>query len=290
MTGAVERRFPVDAGVSLHARDHGVPAGDVGAPVLCVHGLASNCRMWDGVAARLLELGHPVVAVDLRGHGRSDKPEEGYDFPTMAADLLTVLDALVWQRAVVAGQSMGGNLGLELAALAPARVVGVAGVDGGVIDLQQRWPVWDDAAAALAPPRLEGTPRTGVADHLRRAHPDWPEEGYEAFLANFDTRPDGTVRPWLTFERHMRLLRAMWEQRPLLTLAKVGAPVLLVMADTGDDRVKTKREEVELARAVGANVAVNWLSPADHDVHVQRPREVAELLHERLGRPGSGSS
>ncbi len=279
-----ERRFTVDEGVTLRARDWGQPAKDEGPPFLLVHGLASNCRLWGGVAARLSELGHPVVAPDLRGHGRSDKPETGYDFATMAADLLAVLDALGWQRTVVAGQSMGGNLVLELAARAPARVVGVAGVDGGAIDLQQRWPVWEDAAAAMAPPRLEGTRRAKVEEELRRAHPDWPEEGIEAFLANFETRPDGTIRPWLTFERHMCLLHALWEQRPLVTLAKVAAPVLLVLAYTGDKSVGTKREEAERARAAGVNVAVEWFSPADHDVHVQRPRDVAELLDARLGR------
>ncbi len=280
----VERRLEVAEGVSLHAREHRAPGGDPAVPFLCVHGLASNCRMWDGVAARLVELAHPVVGVDLRGHGRSDKPGGGYDFTTMAADLLAVLDGLGWQRAVVAGQSMGGNLALELAALAPERVVGVAGVDGGAIDLRRRWPVWEDCAAAMAPPLLEGTPRPELAEAIRRAHPDWPEEGYEAYLANFETRPDGTIRPWLTFERHMCLLNALWEQRPLVTLAKVAAPVLLVLADTGDASVATKREEAERARAARANVAVEWFSPADHDVHVQRPCQVADLLDERLGR------
>ncbi|HEX2042741.1 MAG TPA: alpha/beta hydrolase [Acidimicrobiales bacterium] len=293
MTAITERRFDVAEDVSLYARDRRVPGGDVGVPplpFLLVHGLASNCRLWDGVAARLFELGHPVVAVDLRGHGRSDKPEAGYDFATLAADLVAVLDRLEWQRAVVAGQSMGGNLALELAAVAPARIVGVAGVDGGVVDLQRRWPVWEEAAAALAPPRLEGTPRGEVEAHLRRTHPDWSDEGIEAFLANFEALPDGTVRPWLTLERHMALVRSMWEHRPLATLARVAAPLLLVMADTGDEWAEANREEARLARAARPDVDVEWFSPADHDLHVQRPREVADLLHDRLGRVGATSS
>ena len=283
MTAPVERRVGVGGDVSLVARQWGVPpAEDAGLPFLCVHGLASNCRMWDGVASRLVELGHPVVAVDLRGHGRSDKPEAGYDFDTLTADLVGVLDDLGWQRALVAGQSMGGNLALELAARAPARVAGMAGVDGGAIDLQRRWPVWEDCAAALAPPRLEGTPRADIEARLRRAHADWTEEAREAFVANFETRPDGTVRPWLTFERHLQLLRAMWEQRPATLLARVTVPVVLVMADDDGERVETKREEVELARAALPNVAVRWFSPADHDVHVQHPVEVADVLHDHL--------
>jgi non-heme chloroperoxidase len=285
MTAApVERRLVVGGGVSLHARDWGVPDDDgLGLPFLCVHGLASNCRMWDGVASRLVDLGHPVVAVDLRGHGRSDKPADGYDFATLAADLVDVLDGLGWQRALVVGQSMAGNLVLELAVRAPARVAGVAGVDGGAIDLQRRWPAWDDCAAALAPPRLEGTPRADLEARLRRAHPDWSEEGRDAFLANFETLADGTIRPWLTFDRHLRLLRALWEQRPATLLVRLALPALLVVADDGGERVESKREEVELARAALPTLAVRWFSPADHDVHVQRPVEVADVLHEHLG-------
>lgn len=284
-----ERRLEVAEGVSLHAQDWGLPAEDAGLPFLLVHGLASNCRMWDGVAARLFELGHPVVAVDLRGHGQSGKPDTGYDFATLAADLLAVLDGLEWQRAVVAGQSMGGNVVLELAALAPARVVGVAGVDGGAIDLQRRWLAWEDCATALAPPKIEGTPRDRFEARLRQGHPDWPDEGIEGFLANFETRPDGTIRPLLTFERHMLLLRALWEHRPVVTLARVACPVLLVMADTGDAWAEANREVVELARAAAPDLQVEWFSPADHDLHAQRPREVADLLHDRLGRGGAGS-
>ena len=59
----------VDAGpVALHARHR---PGGAAHPVLLVHGLSSNARLWDGVSEHLAAAGHPVVAVDLRGHGAS---------------------------------------------------------------------------------------------------------------------------------------------------------------------------------------------------------------------------
>ena len=271
-------------GVALHVREwEGLPETPDGAPRLrwlCVHGLSSNGHTWDGVADRLHELGHQVATVDLRGHGSSDKPDDGYDFPTMCADLAAVLDALGWDDAVVAGQSTGGNLAVELAARHPERLRGVAGVDGGAIDLQRRWPVWEDCLAALAPPRLEGTPRSEMEALLRRRHPDWSDDGIAAALANFETRPDGTVRPWLTLDRHLRLLRALWEHRPADVLPRVTVPVLLVVADPAEKaETAGKDADVKAAAAALGTLAVHWVAPADHDVHVQQPRTVADLLH-----------
>ncbi|MDQ6798001.1 MAG: alpha/beta hydrolase [Actinomycetota bacterium] len=280
-----ERRVAVGDNVVLRVLLWG---GGDSVPVLCVHGLASNAHTWDGVAERLHSLGHPVGAVDLRGHGHSDAPGDGYDFPTMGSDLLAVLDAVGWSRVVLAGQSTGGNLVVDLGARAPDRVVGVVGVDGGAFDLQSRWPRWEDCATVLAPPRLEGTPAASMEDHLRGAHPDWSDRGIASSMANFEVRSDGTVRPWLTFERHMRILRALWEHRPTDDLARIQVPVLLILADTGDDWSAPKRAEAEAARAAGF-VEVRWFSPADHDVHIQQPDEVAELIHATFTtRPAAG--
>ena len=56
-------------------------------PFLLVHGLSSNARLWDGIARRLAEAGHQVVAVDQRGHGRSEQVDDGYTTAQCAADL-----------------------------------------------------------------------------------------------------------------------------------------------------------------------------------------------------------
>jgi pimeloyl-ACP methyl ester carboxylesterase len=285
-----EHRVAVTGGVMLRVltwdgggggpREGGATAaGGAPVPVLCVHGLASNALTWSATADRLHAAGHPVAAVDLRGHGRSEAPEDGYEFATMGSDLLAVLDDLAWPRAVLAGQSTGGNLVVNLATRAPGRVAGVAGVDGGAFDLKARWPLWDDCAAALAPPRLEGTPATAMEDYVRRAHPDWSDQGVAATMANFEIRADGTIRPWLTFDRHLRILRALWEHRPVDDLAAVEATVLLVLADTGDDWGARKRTEADLALAAVPSVEVRWFSPADHDLHIQYPHELADLIH-----------
>src|SRR4051812_21398500 len=125
-------RVPVADGVTLHVRHWPGPAG--ARPFLLVHGLSSNARLWDGVAAHLS--GHPVYAVDLRSHGESGRPATGYDTATAAADLDAVCSGLGLAPAVVAGQSWGGNVVVQLAARFPARATALALVDGGWIDLR----------------------------------------------------------------------------------------------------------------------------------------------------------
>ena len=62
-------------------------ADGVRRPFLLVHGLSSNARIWDGVGTRLAAAGHAVVAVDQRGHGRSEQVPDGYTTAQCAADL-----------------------------------------------------------------------------------------------------------------------------------------------------------------------------------------------------------
>ena len=273
---------PVADGLSLHVRRW---TGGAGTPVLLVHGLASNARLWDGVAVALAGSGHPVAAVDLRGHGRSDRPDGGYDIPTVADDLAALIDALGWHRPVVAGQSWGGNVVLELIARRPDVAAAAALVDGGTIDLRRRFPRWEQCAEALRPPELEGTPLAEIERRLRDAHPDWPETGIRGQLGCFDVRADGTVAPWLTLERHLLALRGLWEHRPTERYGDVQVPVLLLAAgpDAEDEAARAEAvAELDAAAAAMGDARVTWMR-GDHDLHAQHPIEVAALLADLAG-------
>lgn len=269
------RRVAVADGVALHVTTWD---GAAAVPFLLVHGLASNARTWERVAGRLAGLGHPVATVDLRGHGRSDQPDTGYDIATLCADLLAVLDTVGFDAPVVAGQSTGGNIAVDLAAREPARVAGVAGIDGGALEVSRRWPEWEGCLTALAPPRLEGSAARLVEDRIRAAHPGWSDWAIEATMANFEHLPEGAVRPWLRFERHIRILRSLWEHRPSQVIPGLEVPLLLVMADSGDAWTDDKREMAEELATSAPKVRIEWMA-GDHDLHVQHPAELADLLH-----------
>ena len=209
------------------------------------------------------------MAVDQRGHGRSSKPDAGYDFATLTCDLVGLLDALGVERAIAVGQSWGGNVVLELGRRHPSRVAAVACVDGGTIELARTLPEWEDAATALAPPDLEGTPRVDLEAHMRRTHPDWSDTAIAGALANFEERDDGTVAPWLTRARHMMILRELWQHRPSSFYAELDVPVLVIAAG----------ERTPLTEASAAIPRVRALRiPADHDIHAQKPDVVAGVF------------
>ncbi|HEV2362360.1 MAG TPA: alpha/beta fold hydrolase [Acidimicrobiales bacterium] len=258
---------------------------------LCVHGLASNARLYDGVAAHLSEWGYAVASIDQRGHGRSDKPDDGYDFATLTADLVAIMADLVarggsgWERPVVLGQSFGGNLVLELGFRHPELVRGVVCIDGGTIELADSFPDWDSVREALAPPRLSGMHGDRFESMIRTAHPDWPEAGVQGTLANMEVQEDGTITPHLSFDHHLAILRGLWQHRPSEIFPVLQVPALLIPAESPgmDSSFSTaKRESVSRAIASNSHTRVQWFSPADHDVHAQHPAEVAEVLRQAV--------
>jgi pimeloyl-ACP methyl ester carboxylesterase len=264
-------RVRVADGVNLHVRRW---PGDK-RPFLLVHGLSSNARLWDGVAAELSAAGHPVHAVDLRSHGDSDAPPDGYDTATAAEDLA----ALGLTGVVAAGQSWGGSVVVTLAAKHPEVVAALALVDGGWYDPAHEFPSWEAAEETLRPPDIDGLPAEELKGYLRRGHPGWSADAIEATLANMRVWPDGTLSRRLPVDRHMRIVRSMWDDPPVRYYASVTQPVLLMPALPADpDKAAARRSRVEAAAAALPNATVREYPDSDHDLHAQRPREVAADL------------
>ena len=274
---------------------HHVDLG-VGPSIVLIHGLASNLRLWDGVAARL-EDRHRVVACDLRGHGLSPKPEgtgvpdppggpTPYDVPTVAGDVIALIERLELGACLLAGQSYGATIALQIAAERPDLTAAVVCVDGGFSDLGRRYHDWERCRKELSPPPLAGRPFKAIRLRMRAERVDWPPEALEAQLACFEVRDDGTVAPWLTLERHIEVLHGLWAVDAEALWSKVQAPVLLAAAELPGSRVRRPwHDDIERCRnllAQHTRAEVVWMQ-GDHDIHAQHPDQVATLI-ERWGR------
>lgn len=254
-----------------------------GRPFLLLHGLASNARTWRAVARHLAAAGHYVAAVDQRGHGLSDRPADGYDFASVTNDLHRLIERLQLDAPIVAGQSWGANVVLEFAARYPGVAAGLVFVDGGFLDLRSReGATWEAVEQELAPPQLEGLLRETLVGYLRSGHPDWDDEGIEGTLGNFESRPDGSVRPWLERRHHMAILRALWEQRPGDLFPQVTVPVLIAVAERGPAGAAGTSPALAAALEGLATVEVVRFDNTDHDIHVHRPSRLAALILDRL--------
>ena len=246
-----------------------------------VHGLASNAQTWELVAQRLSSAGHHVVAIDQRGHGRSAKPDSGYSFDDVTADLAALIDAMGLDMPVVAGQSWGGNVVVDFAARYPGMLSGLVLVDGGLIDLSRRpGATWETISIDLKPPSLLGTSRHEMIARFQSFHPTWSDEQIDLQMGNYETLEDGTIRPWLSLDNHMAILWAMWNQRPTELVESLELPMLIAIADSGPpERRLTRVEEAERLRA-GRPESVRWrqFEGAAHDIHVDQPEELAQWM------------
>ena len=281
---ASDSLIEIGPGLKLRARQWEPTRATRAAPFLLVHGLASNAGLWDGVGRALASAGHPAVAVDLRGHGLSDKPDRGYDFESVGADLRDLVGCLDLERPLLVGQSWGASVVLETAILYPELSRGVVLVDGHLVDLSGEFPSWEECWKILTPPPSTGLPKDKMERWHRIQHPDWSDEAIEGALGNFEIRPDGTVAPWLALGNHEQIVRSMWDERIAEAWPKVGVPVLIVPVD-GNDRLRTESKRAGAAAAVAAlrdrqvPVQVSWFK-GDHDIHAQHPLELANVLLE----------
>lgn len=266
-------------GLELHYRDW----GGSGPAILLLHGLASSSRIWDLTAPLLRAHGH-VVALDQRGHDGSAKPDSGYDSPTIVADARGAAQVLGLTHPIVIGHSWGAGIALAYAAADPT-CAGVVLVDGGVVDMQARpGATWEEMSRALAPPDLSHLHLDDLVQHMGRgplAHLD--ADFRRAFFRSLmEEQPDGTIRPRLTRERHMQILRAMWDQRVAPLLAQVACPILVILAQPADEREDhpfqaAKRAGLALFRD-HPRTAIHILPDTIHDIPLQRPDTLADLI------------
>lgn len=101
--------------------------GSGGSWVVLIHGQLMPRRMHQPLARALAAEGLHVVTLDLLGHGRSDRPADPlvYSMTAFAEQVIALLDHLGAERAVIGGTSLGANVSLEVAAIAPERVKGL---------------------------------------------------------------------------------------------------------------------------------------------------------------------
>ena len=279
-------------------------------PVVLVHDVMRTASTWLPVGRRLAPA-CAVVAVDLRGHGSSDAPREGYDLDSLALDVLTVVAGQGWGPAVdgppvvVAGHGFGALVAARMAALQPDAVAALCLVNGGWEEIAEatRMSPPELLAAMAEPPEALASMEAWLADRRAFDEVSWDADQERAARAQVEEKHAGHVAPVTRPSVMRRLVDAMYDYRPLETLASIGCPIVVLVAvsRSADDEAERERwlalEDLQRARR-GAG-----LLPADvvrfegvgHDLMRYRPDDLSRALSRLAGlvpladgAPGSG--
>lgn len=138
-------KITLDSGLKLHYQRIGT-----GPDLVMVHGITGNLAVWHLQIVPQLADHFRVLTYDLRGHGMSDTPPDGYTPDDMAGDLVGLLDALEVEQPVIVGHSYGADIALYLATIAPERVREVIAIESALPALEDNragedwmgWGVW----------------------------------------------------------------------------------------------------------------------------------------------------
>lgn len=242
-------------GTAIHYR----ASGRGRRPLVLVHGWAASLEQWVP-ATRYLNPTHRVIRVDLRGHGRSGAPAEGYDLDTLARDLLAVLDAAALPRVTLVGHSLGATVCAATAVAAPSRVAALALVDG---PLRAHTDEAGVEASALFRLVADAPHPDGVIAVYRELYAGRERDRAESFIreALSATSAVGARETWRT-----ALTASLEALAP-----RIQCPTLYLAAETSGLTVG------EVASALpGARFEL--VADSGHFIHLERPRKLASLL------------
>ncbi len=210
-------RRTVGDGISLHYLDW---PGE-GVPILLLHGNKSHARAWDFVVDASALASRRFVAPDLRGHGLSDAPANGYRIDTLIDDVWGLLDALSIPRVIVVGTATGGYMALTMAATRPNAVAAIAVVDSGI---------WIDPKTNFAPRQRVYADLDAGRAALDRSD-RWTDAAKDHYaIHSFRALDDGRVEYRHFEQTETAASRAAFDVEKL----NVNCPALLVRGEHSD--------------------------------------------------------
>ncbi len=286
--GAEPAGFVVEVapGERIHFLDWGGEGrpGDPG--VLLIHGLSNTGWSWAPVARRVRAARH-VLAMDLRGHGLSDAPTEGYDRPGFVADVVAVAEGsgLLTEphdRVALAGHGFGAIVAAWAAADLAARCAGLVLVDGG----------WESVEASSGmdldeflrnldePPEVLRSIAAFLADREGFDPASWDADQERAARATVVETHAGRVVPATRPHALEGSVRAMFQYDPAEALATVDAPVVALIA-ANQDGERTEALATASATRVAAGrtpISVTSFQHDGHNLMRYRPEAVSAAI------------
>ena len=246
-----------------------------GRPVVLLHGFPDSGRLWRYQVPALAGAGFQVIVPDLRGYGRSDKPEavQAYSMTFLAADVLAVLADLGIARAHVVGHDWGAALAWGLASLVPGSVDHLAVLSVGHPATFRRTSQQREKSWYMLLFQFPGIAERWLADNDWANFRTWAHHP-DADQVIAELEATGSLTPGLNWYR-ANIPPESWVA-PRLTLPPVQAPTLGVWS-TGDIAL-TETQMTDSAENVSGPWRYERLDGPSHWMQLDAPDQVSELL------------
>jgi pimeloyl-ACP methyl ester carboxylesterase len=216
-------------GIRIHYLDYPGPQ----PAIVLLHGLSANANEFGGLLNEGLSDSHRVIAPDLRGRGRTGKPDTGYSMSEHAADVIALLDHLGLERVVMGGHSFGALLSIFIARHYPDRVSRVIVIDAAIVFHPDTEELLKPSLARLD--RILPSANAYIDEMKGAAHVagawDSSLEGY--FRAELQENPDGTAQSLTSSNAVEQALRGVGVEDWAQHVAGVAHPVVLLNASEG---------------------------------------------------------
>jgi pimeloyl-ACP methyl ester carboxylesterase len=254
--------------------------------VLLIHGWGASLYMWRDWFAPFADAGWHVLAVDLPGHGLSDKPPgpECYRIESLVSTVRALLDAEGLASVDVVAQSMAGTIAVELCTGADARIRRTVLINPacfGRIRMRRLFQLVSPPAVNALLPRLVA--RRLVSRIHRMVY------GNPSRITPRDEEEYWAPSQFPSYARAMRglLHEFRWARPPAAEMAarlRAARETILVVLGTRDRLVLDAAPYVSRLQALGAPLDVTVVDGGGHAVNEERADEVAGLALEFLGR------
>jgi pimeloyl-ACP methyl ester carboxylesterase len=258
-------------------------------PVVFVHGWGDTAETWQFVVDQLPER-RSYVAPDMRGFGRTQRPQDGYWFPDYLADLEAVLDRLApGEPFDLVGHSMGGNIAAMYAGVRPQRVRRLVNLEG--FGMPRTNPEQAPARYAEWLDEMRRPAQFATYDDyeqfirvMERRNPRTPRDRLE-FIARAwaRQREDGRIELWAD-PKHKHVNPVLYQRDQAESCWRaITAPVLFVMGAQSELAARMGDEVSEpRLRQLFRSVTPVTLPNAGHMLHHEQPEAVARLIGEFL--------
>jgi len=271
---SAQDKFFTSNGVQIRYIDQGA-----GEPVILVHGYANvieNNWIATGVLPNLVK-DHRVIALDLRGHGKSDKPHDPKAYAEMGQDVVRLLDHLNIARAHIVGYSLGGIITAKLLTTNPDRFITVTLVAASG---RRTWTAQDERSAEATAADLEsGVPyRSLILGSAPTDQPPPTEEAIRESSRRLVAKNDPLAHAALT-----RARRDLVVTDAQMAAVQVPALAIVGTADPAAAGVQTLKAVWPTLQVVTVDGATHW---GDRGILI-RPEFLPSLRQFIAAHPGA---